>query len=54
MELTIARVWNTLESPHLSVTLYFRGVLPSPSRLLLTGGQRVSGIIRVSNPLSSG
>ena len=47
-------MWSTLESPLVSVTLYFRGITPSPCRLLMTAGQRVSDIIRVSNTLAAG
>jgi hypothetical protein len=50
----VSKVWSTLESPRITVTLHFRGVIPSPSRILLTGGQRVSDIIRVSNTLAAG
>ena len=37
----------------MSVTLYFRGVSPSPPRLLITGGERVSDIVTVGNTLAS-
>ena len=53
MELTLARFWSTLDDPLCSLTLHFRGVVPSPDRVLLTGGCRVSPIIRVSNTLST-
>ena len=38
----------------MSVTLYFRGINPSPSRLLITGGERVSDIVKVGNTLAAG
>ena len=38
----------------MTVTLHFRGVEPSPSRLLITGGERVSDIVKVGNTLAVG
>ena len=37
----------------MSVTLHFRGVSPSPTRLLVTGGERVSDMVTVGNTLAS-
>ena len=37
MELTLARFWSTLDDPLCSLTLHFRGVVPSPDRVLITG-----------------
>lgn len=38
----------------MTVTLHFRGIEPSPSRLLITGGERVSDIVKVGNTLAAG
>jgi len=54
MEFCLARNWSTLESPYISVTLYFRGVIPSPTSLLLLGGQKVSPLVTVFNRLAAG
>ena len=54
MELTLARFWSTLENPLCSLTVHFRGVDPSPERILIPGGCRVSEIIRVHNTMSMG
>ena len=47
MEINLSRYWSTLGEVKCSVTLYFRGVIPSPSSLVVIGGQRVSDIIRL-------
>lgn len=53
MELTLARYWSTIGDTSCTATLYFRGVVPSMSPLTITGGQKVSPMLRVSAPLAS-
>jgi hypothetical protein len=54
MELSLARFWSTIEDPMCALTVHFRGVDPSPERVLLHGGCRVSGMVRVANTLGAG
>ena len=53
MELVIARSWGCIGDTEAEVTVYFRGVVPVPASLTITGGQRVSELIRVFAPLSA-
>ena len=53
MELVIARSWGCIGDTEAEVTVYFRGVVPVPASLTITGGQRVSDLIRVFAPLSA-
>lgn len=53
MELVVGRAWGCIGDTSCSVTLFFRGVLPSPSQLVLTAGQRVSSIVRIFAPLGT-
>lgn len=53
MELVVGRAWGCIGDTTCSVTLYFRGVLPSPSQLVLTAGQRVSNVVRLFAPLGT-
>ena len=53
MELVIARSWGCIGDTEAEVTVYFRGVVPVPASLSITGGQRVSELIRVFAPLSA-
>ena len=52
MELVIARSWGCIGDTEAEVTVYFRGVVPVPSSLTITGGQRVSELVRVFAPLA--
>jgi hypothetical protein len=56
MEFCLARFWSTIEAPHCTATLYFRGVRPGIgcAPLVLTGGCRVSDLIRVENCVGEG
>lgn len=52
MEFVLARSWSNITDTRFQVTLYFRGVQPEPSRVLITGGQRVSSKITLFSRLS--
>jgi len=47
VELVLASFWSTAGESSVEVEVYFRGVSPVPPVVSLTGGQRVSGIVRV-------
>lgn len=52
MELCIARNWSTIGDINCNVTLYFRGIIPIPDVITITGGSMVSDQIRIFSPLS--
>ena len=53
LEIVIGRAWACIGQTECEVELLFRGILPSPSHVVLTGGQRVSSAIRVTSPLGT-
>jgi len=53
MEFTLARYWSTLSQPNVTVRFNFKGLLPSPTALVIMGGARVSGQLRVRSLLGN-
>jgi tripeptidyl-peptidase-2 len=53
MELCIARNWNTLGDINCNVTLFFRGIIPTPNSITVSGGSMISEQIRIFSPLAS-
>ena len=51
LEVCLASFWSTAGEVDVSVDFNFRGVRPSPSRISIAGGQRVSEVVRVHNCL---
>ncbi len=52
LELTLGRSWSCVGDTICSATVYFRGIISQPSSICITGGQRMSKIIRLFASLS--
>lgn len=53
MELCLARFWSTIGTTSFKVSLQFHGVVPNLSEVVITGGSKVSNLIRVSSSSST-
>jgi len=53
MELCLARFWSTIGTTSFKVSLQFHGVVPNLSEVVITGGSKVSNLIRVSSLLAT-
>ena len=53
VELCMASYWSTAGDVNITLEVNFKGVRPSPSSITINGGQRVSDVVRVYNPLET-
>ena len=53
MELCVARFWSTIGDTSCNITLQFGGVVPSLAEVVITGGTKVSNLLRISSPLAA-